>query len=96
MYETVPPPPPSKFNKIQSNLEKRKFDTNIVIIIKTVLFSKTKLQEDGSKKSTAVTHASIRPTHSPSWEEMVTLNIDEKTAEDQSINIFILKQSILI
>ncbi|XP_045214999.2 coiled-coil domain-containing protein 33-like isoform X2 [Mercenaria mercenaria] len=44
---------------------------------------KTKKLEDSNKKSSAVTHASVRPTHSPSWEEMVTLNLDEKTAEDE-------------
>ncbi|XP_060578931.1 coiled-coil domain-containing protein 33-like isoform X2 [Ruditapes philippinarum] len=46
---------------------------------------KTKKLEDNNTKSDAVTHTSVRPTHAPSWEEMVTLNINQKTAEDETV-----------
>ena len=50
-------------------------------------FRKTQKLEDNNTKSDAVTHASVRPTHAPSWEEMVTLGVDAKTAEDESNQI---------
>lgn len=58
-----------------------KFMLNLLVML---LCRKTKSMEDGNKKSHVVTHASVRPTHVPTWEEMLTLNLDEKTAEDES------------
>ncbi|XP_052782992.1 coiled-coil domain-containing protein 33-like isoform X2 [Mya arenaria] len=45
---------------------------------------KTKTGEDRNKKSPAVTH-STRPTHTPSWEEMVSIHVDEKQAQDEEM-----------
>ena len=48
-----------------------------------MFYRKTKKDADLDKKTGIVTHVSQRPTHSPSWEEMVTLNLNEKS-EDES------------
>ncbi|KAL4239346.1 Coiled-coil domain-containing protein 33 [Mactra antiquata] len=44
---------------------------------------KTKKSEDSGTKNGVSTHPSSRPTHSPSWEEMIRLDVDAKTAEDE-------------
>ena len=45
---------------------------------------KTERDEDNNKKTGVTTHVSVRPTHSPAWLEMLTLNLDDKKADNES------------
>ncbi|XP_078388341.1 coiled-coil domain-containing protein 33-like [Cetorhinus maximus] len=50
-------------------------------------FGTAKSGSDGEKQQRAqgVTHATVQPTHSPSWEEKVTVEIDEENAKDEVV-----------
>ena len=47
------------------------------------LCRKTKHDDDVGLKARAKTHASVRPTHVPSWEEMISVEIDDAKAENE-------------
>ena len=44
---------------------------------------KTKHDDDVGLKARAKTHAAVRPTHVPSWEEMISVEIDDAKAENE-------------
>lgn len=46
-------------------------------------FRKSKTDDDKNVKTGASTHTSLRPTTAPSWEELVTVNFEEKSAADE-------------
>ncbi|KAK7113750.1 coiled-coil domain-containing protein 33-like [Littorina saxatilis] len=46
---------------------------------------KTRHDDDVGAKARAKTHASVRPTHVPSWEELVSLEIDDAKAENEAL-----------
>nr|XP_014344342.1 PREDICTED: coiled-coil domain-containing protein 33 [Latimeria chalumnae] len=50
-------------------------------------FASVKSSSDEKKQQSAqgISHASLQPTHSPSWEEKVTLEIDEEKADDEEV-----------
>ncbi|XP_074647893.1 coiled-coil domain-containing protein 33-like isoform X2 [Tubulanus polymorphus] len=55
--------------------------------------AKTKTDEDFSKKSPAVTHSAKRPTYSPTWEEMVTLEVEDIKGKDEVLVLTVADQS---
>lgn len=44
---------------------------------------KTKHDDDIGVKARAKTHAVVRPTHVPSWEEMISVEVDEPKSENE-------------
>ncbi|KAL8610514.1 hypothetical protein ACOMHN_060434 [Nucella lapillus] len=46
---------------------------------------KTRHDDDMSLKARAKTHAVVKPTHTPSWEEMLTVQIDDAKAENEAL-----------
>ncbi|CAG2198416.1 unnamed protein product [Mytilus edulis] len=48
---------------------------------------KSKTDDDTNVKTGAATHTSLRPTTAPSWEELVTVNFEEKSAADEVLTI---------
>ncbi|XP_071130011.1 coiled-coil domain-containing protein 33-like isoform X3 [Mytilus edulis] len=48
---------------------------------------KSKTDDDKNVKTGASTHTSLRPTTAPSWEELVTVNFEEKSAADEVLTI---------
>ena len=49
-----------------------------------IIYRKKGKDEELDKKTGLATHVALRPTHSPIWEEMLTLNVDGKKTEDES------------
>ena len=45
---------------------------------------KTKPEDEKKVKVQSRTHCTIHPTHAPAWEEMITMELDEKKAPDES------------
>lgn len=46
---------------------------------------KTKHEDDVGLKARAKTHAVVRPTHVPSWEEMICVEIDDVKSENEGL-----------
>ncbi|KAK7506446.1 hypothetical protein BaRGS_00002558 [Batillaria attramentaria] len=46
---------------------------------------KTKHDDDVGLKARAKTHAAVRPTHAPSWEEMISVELDDAKSESEAL-----------
>ncbi|XP_066491565.1 coiled-coil domain-containing protein 33 [Tiliqua scincoides] len=50
---------------------------------------KTSSEEEGKQPAQGVTHTALLPTHSPSWEEKVTVEIDTQKAGEEDVSLIV-------